>query len=214
MTPVAVVAILMQLMPASPALAAESPPSGPTEFKKEESQIPKSPTAPAPIPTSAPKDTFRCTRYFTWKGKTFECDSFVRPDAERLRNIVSDSPQAVNEINEYQATQARLHTMAYVASTGLIVTLLGLILHIHYGQTETIGTPGAPGSYTQQKYPLGNTITQIMTYGGLGIAGGSLVYTLGTNQANEARLGSAIQYYNSAHPDTPIELQFSTGFSL
>jgi hypothetical protein len=171
--------------------------AGPT-YRREESEIPLLPKAPAPIPGGSPSDTFRCTRFFTWKGKTHECDSFVRQDAEKLRSIVGDVPAAVNELNEYQATRARVQNAAYVGTAGLLLAVIGIILN---------------GRYNDEA-PAGQNISKGIAILGLGAAGGSFMYALGTIQTNEARLGSAIQHYNSARPETPVELQFSTGFAF
>src|SRR4051794_23207299 len=121
MTPMVGIILLL----ASPAWAAGGP-VGPS-YQKQEAEIPKLPSAPPPIPTGSPSDTFRCTRYFTWKGKRYECDSFVRQDAEKLRTIVGDTPQATAELDDYQATRASVHNTAYVATAGLVLFVAGLI---------------------------------------------------------------------------------------
>src|SRR6185503_14385285 len=126
MTPM--VAILLLL--ASPARAAGGP-VGPS-YQKQEAEIPQLPSAPPPIAGGSPSDTFRCTRYFTWKGKKYECDSFVRQDAEKLRTIVGDVPQAVNELNDYQATRMSVRNAAYVGTAGLVLLIAGVILHARY----------------------------------------------------------------------------------
>jgi hypothetical protein len=205
MTPIATrrmtsVLVILEVfaMLASPATLEAATTPGSTEYDKQESEIPTKPIAPPPIPSAAPKDTFRCTRYFMWKGKQFECDSFVRQDAEQLRPIMADVPQAVSELNDYQATRASLHNAAYIGTAGLFLAILGLVLHPRYSDTA----------------PAGQNITRGLTFIGLGATTGALIYSLGTIQANEQRLGSAIHYYNSAHPETPIELQFSTGFAF
>jgi hypothetical protein len=192
MTPMVATLLLL----ASPAWAAGGP-TGPT-YETQEAAIPKLPKAPPPIAGGAPSDTFRCTRYFTWKGKKFECDSFVRQDAENLRTIVADVPEAVNELNDYQATRASIHNTAYIASAGILLSILGFVLHARFHDDK----------------PVGQAITRGVSFAGLGAAAGSFIYALGTIQANEMRLGSAVQYYNNARPDTPIELHFSTGIAF
>jgi hypothetical protein len=194
MTPM--VAILLLL--ASPAHAAGPTGGTVSPYQKQEAEIPQLPKAPAPIPGGSPSDTFRCTRYFTWQGKKFECDSFVRQDAENLRTIVANVPQAVTELDDYQATRSSLKNTAYIGSAGLVLFVAGLLLH---------------GRFSDEA-PAGQNISRGISILGLGAAGGSFIYALGQIQANELRLGSAVQYYNTAHPDTPVELQFSTGFAF
>jgi hypothetical protein len=183
--------VVTALLMAPLAQAADPPPS---RYKEQESQIPKRPSAPAPLPGGSPSDTFRCTRYFTWKGKTYECDSYVRQDAEKLRTIVADVPDAVAELDAYQATRVKLRTAAYLGTAGLIVTVIGL---------------AAANRLDNPVFARYLSLTA-----GLGLSAGSFVYAVGAIQANEAHLGSAVQFYNSARPQTPIELQFTTGFNF
>lgn len=199
MTPIAtrrmtfILAMLAVASSLGPLWASTTP--GSNEYEKQESEIPRLPVAPSPIPAGSPHDTFRCARFFTWKGRQFECDSFVRQDAEKLRTIVADVPQAVDELNEYQATRARLHNAAYIGSAGLLLTVVGLVLRPHL-----------------RDYPP--IVQNSVTFLGLGTMTGSLIYGFGAMTANEQRIGSAVQFYNTAHPDTPIELHFSTGFTF
>jgi hypothetical protein len=197
MTPIAstlILALVAAALAAPGAFAASDEPL----FRKEESQIPQQPNAPKPLVIGQPNETFRCTRYFTWKGKKFECDSFVQQDGDRLRTIVADVPQAVSEVDLYQSNRAKLHDAAYWGTAGLLIAIGGAIAHVRYNDTA----------------PAGQNISRGITFIGLGLAGGSVLYALGSIQANEAHLGSAVQYYNTAHPNTPIELQFTTGFNL
>ncbi len=183
-------AVLFLLVPVL-ATAAETPKNN---YQNEAAQIPIKPSAPTPLPSGAPSDTFRCTRFFKWKGKLYECDSFVRQDAEKLRSIVSDVPAAVSEIDQYQATRTNLRTAAYLGTAGVVLGIVGLIA------ANRLDNP------VFMRY--------LAITAGAGLSAGSFVYAVGAIQTNEGRLGTAIQHYNSARPATPIELQFSTGFNF
>lgn len=174
-----------------------------SDLDKEAEQIPKKPTAPPSLIRKVPAErSFQCDRQFTHKGKTYDCDSFFKQDAEGLRPIIQDVPEAVMELNAYQATRRNLRTMAYVSTAGFVIALTGLLAGSRFKDPD-----GRTSS-------TGHSIRNIGLIGGLGIAAGSLIYGISLIKTNETRLGSAVQSYNTAHPETPIELQFSTGITF
>jgi hypothetical protein len=154
------------------------------------------PGVPPPIqqpPPAEGRELFRCHRDFIYQGKTHECDSLVKQDAEGLRPYVSDTPQAINELNDYQATRRQARAIAYAGSIGLLAALAGVII----ARTASSSSTGAN-----------------IGLWGLGLAGESLIYGLALQQVNEMHVSHAVEMHNEAHPETPIELKFSTGFAF
>jgi hypothetical protein len=163
---------------------------------------PKKPTAPHAIKQPEVIDSFRCERRFRYKGKLLECDSNVQRDAERLRPVMEDVPAALAELDTYQRSRQNVRTAAYVGSVGLLVALGGVLLS---------------RSFTDSNGNLTNTGLQVRTVsliGGLGITGISFGFGWITLHKTESYIDNAVRLHNQAHPDTPIELQFTTGFSL
>lgn len=159
-------------------------------------------SAPAALKQPEITDSFRCERRFLYKGKILGCDSNVQRDAERLRPIISDVPSAVTELDTYQRNRQNVRTAAYVGSIGLLVALGGLLLS---------------RSFTDANGDLTNTGKQVRGYtlgGGLALTGISLIYGLSILTTNETHLQNAVTNFNQVHTDHPIELQFTTGFSL
>jgi len=176
---------------------------------KEEAEIPKAPSAPIPLkPTEPPDDAFRCARYLVYKGKRMDCDSNVRRDAERIRPILESVPSAVTELNIYQANRRSIRTSAYLASLGIVAVLVGMI----------IGSPGVskqPGGaiYMNNGVPQVNTGGYI-ALGGLLLGVNSFIYGASLIRTNEDHLDRALELYNQAKPQDPLQIQVSTGFQF
>ncbi len=147
-------------------------------------------------------NAFRCDREFIYNGKKLNCDSNAKPDGEGLRAVVQDTPSAVNELDTYQDNRRSIRNAAYVGSVGLLSALAGLLISRQF--TDSAGNISSTGS----------SIRNIMGIGGFSLFGGSLIYALTVVKTNESHLGAAVQNFNTAHPDHPIELQFSTGLSF
>jgi hypothetical protein len=163
---------------------------------------PKQPTPPRALKQPHMIDTFHCERRFLYKGKVFACDSNVQRDAERLRPLMIDVPPALKELDTYQKNRQNVRTAAYIGSIGLLAALAGTLLSRNF--TDQNGNVTGTG-IALRNYSLA---------GGLGLTGFSLVYGLSILSTNESHIDNAVRYHNQAHPDTPIELQFTTGFSF
>lgn len=160
------------------------------------------PNRPPPLKQPEITDSFRCERRLLYQGKILTCDSNVQRDAERLRPIISDVPPALQELDTYQTNRQNVRTAAYVGSVGLLIALGGLLVS---------------RSFTDSQNNLTDTGTKIRGYtlaGGLGLTGISFIYGLSILTTNESHLEHAVTNFNHVHPDNPIELQFTTGFSL
>lgn len=190
------------------AFAAQPPASRPGSkpgfrpgFRKEEAEIPKTPSPPQNLDMTAPADHFRCQRSFTYQGKTYSCDSNIRLDGENLRPILRTVPEAVSELDDYQKTRRQVRAAAYVGTLGVIVMIAGALFSLRYREA---------GVATDLSSSVRNTSLWI----GGGIAAGSFVTALSLVKGNEERLNRAVDRFNAANPEEPIQLQFTTGFSF
>lgn len=174
-------------------------PSNPTDFSAEESQIPQSPSAPPSLSQQAPTDLFHCERKFVYQGKTLDCDSNIQRDGENLRPIIQDVPAAISELDAYQRNRRTLRKTAYVASLGVLAMIAG------YFATHATGN----GKFRNDDTSL-RTLSYLVV-GGAVLTAGSFIYGFTLYKTNESHLGNAINEFNQARPNTPIEIQFSTG---
>lgn len=150
---------------------------------------PKKAERPMAIPTPTAPELFGCDRTVSYRGRSVLCDSYTRPDGERLRPLIDSVPAALSELDAYQKSRRSLRNSAYVASTGFAIFLASLFFRVD-------GKPNAAG------------------YAGLGIMGASVVYGFVSYQTAERRLENAIQRYNEARPNDMIKLEVTTEFSL
>ncbi len=163
--------------------------------RQELKTIPKKPSAPLPPGRPGVNEYFNCDRYFVYEGKRIVCDSYMRKDAEKLRPILEEVPEAVAELNAYQDNRRTLRNCAYIGSIGVLSFIIGNVLR-------------------DKVFVKDGFTHQFLTYGGLGVAGTSLIYGFAVTQRNEAHIGNAVQYYNNARPDRPIQILFNTDFDL
>ena len=165
-------------------------------YENEIKEIPKKPSTPPALTQKSPADIPHCERFFVYQGRKLECDSNLGRDAERLRGIMQDVPQAIAELDTYQANREKIKIAAYLGTAGIVAILAGFV----------VGRPNLPFDPVSGAPRLGG----IVILGGLGLSANALIYGLSVGKTNEGHLGNAVQYYNSAHPDRPIELKFST----
>lgn len=175
-----------------------TPTSAPAADDSEEAVIPKAPSAPPKLLAPKAIETFGCDRYFAYKGQRLTCDSDVRRDAENLRIVVRDVPPAVAELDAYDLSRHKVQSAAYVGSAGLLLALAGVLLASH-----VISDPN-------QQIAVRN----LSVISGLGISAGAFIYGSSVIRTNEARIGNAVNDFNAVHPESPIELQFSTGITF
>jgi hypothetical protein len=89
-----------------------------------------------------------------------------------------------------------------VGTGGLLTALTGYVVSL---QMRDDG-----GNLTS----TGTTVRTITVLGGLGVMALGLIYGFTLNSSNEEHLNIAVQKYNAVKSQTPIELQFSTGFNF
>lgn len=165
-----------------------------TSETDEELQIPTQPKAPSLGPQHLPTTLPHCERNVVVNNKVMEIDSNLGNDAGHLRTLVADVPEALAEVEKYQDNKRMIRNLAYLGSAGLALMAVGFLF---------VGS--------QNRLILtGKTLGEL----GLGITVGSFLFGFGKLYLNESHLTNAIQYYNDAHPDSPIQMEFHTRFEF
>ena len=166
-------------------------------IEKEEKAIPQSPSAPKPLWMETPTHSQRCRRTFLYRGEILSCDSVLSSDASGLRTILDQTPEALAELEAYQAGRRRIRNLAYFGTGGLLLAFLG---------------PSVARLIPDSK--TSSVLSSILSVSGVGLAGGVVLFGGVTLRNNENHLSRAVELYNQANPKDPIELQFSTSFSF
>ncbi|NBU21017.1 hypothetical protein EBS43_06350 [bacterium] len=169
--------------------------AGVSTFELEMRQIPTQPSQPPMFVKPEPHFVPPCARFCILNHRKFEVDSFLAVDAERLKPVFEDVPQAMSELQTYQNNRAQLRTSAYLGTAALLLLGTGLMMQ----RTPVDVNSGViqPNGYL------------ILTGATLGI--GTIVHLISTLATNDLHIEHAIKYYNQAHPEKPIEPLFSTG---
>jgi hypothetical protein len=160
---------------------------------------PRAPMAP-PIAQAKkiPDNPFRCDRLIKYRGRVLPCDSALRRDGDSLRSIFEKSPEALDELDEYQSGRNSLRYSAYVGTAGLVLALTSGLL---------------ANAFIDENHPTGRKDTaKVIQLGGLGITLGSVLFGLSKLRNNEEHLQTAIIKYNATSPDRPIEVLFKSDF--
>jgi hypothetical protein len=163
-------------------------------YEEEVTVIPTQPSKPPLSKQIKPPEIPRCERYFLFDGRRLECDSNVGRDAERLRPLMKDVPEALAELDIYQQNLQKVKLAAYLGTAAAAAGLFGLL--ISGGPTNKDGGGITTGGY----FIIGGAI--------LGI--NSFIYGFSLATWNERHISRAVDFYNAAHPERTIELQFST----
>jgi hypothetical protein len=161
----------------------------------EEALIPTNPSMPTDLKQKEITPIPHCERYFIYDGKKSECDSNVKKDAVYLRPIMRGVPNAIAELDAYQSNKNQIGWTAYLGSLGLVTAIVGVLID-RPGFDKVTGSP-KPGG--------------ILLISGAVLAIHSFIYAFGLIKANEAHLDNAVRYYNDAHPEKPIRLEFEEG---
>ena len=165
-------------------------------FDKGLAQIPSQPSQPPGLIQRQMPSYSHCERFFLFKGQKYECDSNLGRDAERLRPIVQGVPQALSELDIYQKNLHDVRISGFLVSSALVLVALGMIF--------SQGQPFNPsnGAIT----PGGGVMLT-----GLILGVGGIFHGFSLVNSNETHIEKAVNSYNAAHPEQPVELQFKTG---
>lgn len=145
--------------------------------------------------------SFRCTRYFTYKGKAYDCDSAVAQDSEGFRQILKESPKALEMLDELQESRRKTVVTAYTGTFGLLMVATSGLSSKMFGDSKT------PEGLKKRSDASRN-----IRYLGLGVFFGSLGYGAWTIYRNEKKLESAVIQFNNDFPDHPIQIGIEKKF--
>lgn len=145
-----------------------------------------------------PDNPFRCDRMIKYRGRVLPCDSALRRDGESLRTIFADSPEALEELDQYQAGRNRVRYSAYVGTAGLLVALTGSWI--------------ANAFIDESRQTARQDTAKVLRLSGIGLTVGSVIFGLSALRSNESHLQNAIIQYNASSPDRPIEILFKKEF--
>lgn len=186
--------MLLTLFFSHPFVAQAAPPSS---LAQTEAIIPRRPSAPPPLAPKGPPEVFRCQRQFVHDGKDLPCDSYVRMDGQGLRPILQSVPEALSELETYQGNRKKIRNAAYAGTLGLATLVVGVLVSTQF--RDSSGNPT----------PTSEMIHDLSIIGGGGLAAGGFLYALSFIKTNETHLANAVDYYNRAKPDSPIQLKFT-----
>lgn len=141
-----------------------------------------------PSPRTAPiTHRVTCQRRFRLLDRTFAMDSFNARDGEGIRPLANNVPEAITELNHYQANQVRARTAAITGSAGIFLVIITQII----ASSQTGAEQAAIGGF-------GRIL-------GFGLASGSLLFSIANLNSNEDHLTRAIDAVNRANPDQIIK---------
>lgn len=177
--------VISLILPSSIAIAAET------------SEPPRAPCQTGiPSPLRKPKDIvpLGCDRPFSYRGEIYSVDSPLSQDASTLKYFVKDVGASNQLIEEYQSNLKDSKTSAYIGTLGILMFVF----------SNLIGKQFSSGS--------SQAVTQAFRIGGASFALGGFFFTYSSLNQNENLIPKAVEAYNQAKPNDPIELQFSTGW--
>jgi hypothetical protein len=152
---------------------------------------------PPPLQKPIPIVRLECERPFIFKSEVYPSDSPQSQDVSNLKYFVQSVPEANVLLSRYQDNRRLARYSAYTGSIGL-----GLII-----LANVVGRRVLAESYRDG------------IVSGMQITGSSLTLWGFINsflilRGNETLIPKAVDAYNAAQPDSPIELKFQTGWSF
>jgi hypothetical protein len=155
-------------------------------------------SAVIPEPIKRPKSPpiIGCERPFQYRGEIYAVDAPQAQDASTLRLFVKEVPEADRILQDYQNRRERSKISAYTGSIGLLSLILA----------QTV--------VRRLNIESKDSIKSIMQIGGLALTIGGFAYSFALLRTNESLLPKAVEAYNHAKPDDPVELKFEAGWSF
>ena len=193
--------VLILLFASTHALALESgsrPSPCPNPGVEEIRVQMKSSSAEIPNPLRRPKAMRQigCERPFVYGGEAYNVDSPQAQDAANLRTFVQSVPESDELLKSYQRRRELSKLSAYTGTIGILALALA----------PRISKSVAPDSQASLK--------SILQISGLALTIGGFAYSFALLRTNEALIPKAVNAYNQAKPEDPIELKFEAGWSF
>jgi hypothetical protein len=157
---------------------------------------PSSAEIPTPLRKPPPVIPLGCERPFLYQGELYSSDPPQAQDASTLKYFVKDVPEANAILEKYEVNREKSKISAYTGTFGLLlIALAGVISRKIRREDPDYWDAG------------------LIHVGELAAAGG-FIYSFTLLRTNEALLPKAVEAYNQAKPNNPIELKFSTGWTF
>lgn len=137
-----------------------------------------------------------CDRPFEYRGQTYPTDSAQAQDAAILKTYVSSVNSANELLEKYQSNRTKSQISAYTGTAGLLLFAFSGLISKQFSESSQ------------------NSIKSALSIGGLSLAAGGFVYSFALLKTNELLIPKAVNEYNRAKPNDPIQLQFKAGWSF
>ena len=137
-----------------------------------------------------------CDRPFSYRGDVYNVDSPQAQDASNLRTFAQSVPESDELLNSYQRRRELSKLSAYTGTIGILALAFG----------PRIARSVAPDSQASLK--------SILQISGLALTIGGFAYSFAILRTNESLIPRAVNAYNQAKPEDPIELKFETGWNF
>ncbi len=137
-----------------------------------------------------------CDRPFVYRNEIYSADPPQVQDASTLKYFVRDVPEANKILEDYQSARIRSRISAYTGTLGLFLVIFS----------------GPLGNQFNKSNPA--SLTSTLRFSGMALAAGGFIYSITLIRTNDSLIPRAVQTYNRAKPDDPIELKFTTGWSF
>ena len=151
-----------------------------------------------PNPLRRPKSVRQigCERPFVYRGDAYNVDSPQAQDASNLRSFVQSVPESDELLKSYQRRRDLSKLSAYTGTIGILALALA---------------PRISKSVAAESQASLKSILQIS---GLALTIGGFAYSFAILRTNESLIPKAVNAYNQAKPEDPVELKFETGWSF
>lgn len=181
------------------ATASASPPSPCPNPSVEELRVQMNSSATEiPNPLRRPKlvRQIGCERPFVYRGEVYAVDSPQAQDASNLRTFVQSVPESDELLKSYQRRRDLSKLSAYTGTIGILALAL------------------APRISRSLVSDSQSSLKSILQISGLALTIGGFAYSFALLKTNERLIPQAVNAYNQAKPEDPIELKFEAGWSF
>jgi hypothetical protein len=151
---------------------------------------------PAPIRKPIKIIPLGCERPFLYRGEIYSADPPQAQDASTLRSFLKSVPEADAVLAEYQNNRSKSKLSAYTGTFGILILAFAGPISMAFDKNSR------------------DSVRSALRVAGGAIAVGGFFYSFTLLRTNEYLLPKAVEKYNHAKPDDPIELQFTAGWKF
>ncbi len=133
-----------------------------------------------------------CERPFIYRDEVYSADTPQAQDASQLKKVIQTVPEADAIMQEYQENRIKSRISAFTGTAGLLLVLFG----------RFVGTGWAPDLHN------------VMQISGETLAACGFVYSFTLLRTNEYLIPKAVETYNQAKPNDPVQIQFNMSWGF